>query len=84
MIERQIQIEQVTCNFSNMDRMMKFANEHYDVVKFSSSHVEQNKSSGRVMEKCGLRFTYSKFQKLDGSNEMRSMDYEGEINNFEV
>ena len=29
--------------------MMKFANEHFDVVKFSSSHVEQNKASGHVM-----------------------------------
>ena len=37
--------------------MMKFANEHFDVVKFSSSHVEQNKASGHVMEKCGLCFT---------------------------
>ena len=83
MIERQIQIEQVTCNFSNMDRMMKFANEHFDVVKFSSSHVEQNKASGHVMEKCGLHFAkYGQFQKLDGSNKMRSMEYEGEIKNF--
>ncbi len=31
--------------------MMKFANEYFDVVKFSSSHVEQNKASGHVMEK---------------------------------
>ena len=63
--------------------MMKFANEHFDVVKFSSSHVEQNKASGHVMEKCGLCFTkYGQFQKLDGSNKMRSMEYEGEINSF--
>ena len=63
--------------------MMKFANEHFDVVKFSSSHVEQNKASGHVMEKCGLHFAkYGQFQKLDGSNKMRSMEYEGEIKNF--
>ena len=63
--------------------MMKFANEHFAVIKFSSSHVEQNKASGRVMEKCGLHFTnYGQFQKLDGSNKMRSMEYEGIINNF--
>ena len=56
---------------------MKFANEHFDVVKFSSSHVEQNTASGHVMEKCGLHFTkYGQFQKLDGSNKMRSMEYE--------
>ena len=64
--------------------MMKFANKHFDVVKFSSSHVEQNKASGHVMEKCGLHFTnYGEFQKLDGSNKMRSMEYEGEINNLQ-
>ena len=63
--------------------MMKFGNEHFNVVKFSSSHVEQNKASGHVMEKCGLHFTrYGKFQKLDGSNQMRSMEYEGEISDF--
>ena len=63
--------------------MMKFANEHFAVIKFSSSHVEQNKASGHVMEKCGLHFTnYGQFQKLDGSNKMRSMEYEGIINNF--
>ena len=63
--------------------MMKFANEHFDVVKFSSSHVEQNKASGHVMEKCGLHFVkYGEFQKLDGSNKMRSMEYEGEIDSF--
>lgn len=63
--------------------MMKFANEHFGVVKFSSSHVEQNKASGHVMEKCGLHFVkYGQFQKLDGSNKMRSMEYEGEVNNF--
>lgn len=31
--------------------MMNFANEYFDVVKFSSGHVEQNKASGHVMEK---------------------------------
>ncbi|MBQ8193875.1 MAG: GNAT family N-acetyltransferase [Oscillospiraceae bacterium] len=63
--------------------MMKFANEHFGVVKFSSSHVEQNKASGHVMEKCGLRFVkYGQFQKLDCSNKMRSMEYEGEVNSF--
>lgn len=58
--------------------MMNFANVHFNVVNFSSSHVEQNKASGHVMEKCGLHFVkYGQFQKLDGSNKMRSMEYEG-------
>lgn len=60
--------------------MMKFANEQFDAVKFSASHAEHNKASGHVMEKCGLHFTkYGQFQKLDGSNKMRSMEYEGKI-----
>lgn len=60
--------------------MMKFAYEHFGIKRFSSSHVEQNKASGHVMEKCGLRFVkYGQFQKLDGSCKMRSMEYEGEV-----
>ena len=63
--------------------MMKFANELFGVIKFSSSHAEPNQASGHVMEKCGLRFTkYGQFKKLDGSNKMRSKKYEGEVDNF--
>ncbi len=33
--------------------------------------------SGRVMEKCGLKFVqYGEFQKLDGSCKIRAMEYE--------
>lgn len=57
--------------------MIKFANEQFSVTKFSSSHAEPNKASGHVMEKCGLKFIrYGQFQKLDGSNKMRSLEYE--------
>lgn len=59
--------------------MMKFAYEHFGITSFSSSHVEQNKASGHVMEKCGLHFVkYGQFQKLDGSCKMRSMEYRKE------
>ena len=59
--------------------MLMFVKEKFGVVRFSSSHAEPNKASGHVMEKCGLGFTgYGQFQKLDGSNQMRSMEYEGE------
>lgn len=59
--------------------MIKFANEKFGAVKFSSSHAEPNKASGYVMEKCGLHFTgYGQFHKLDGTNMMRSMEYEME------
>lgn len=57
--------------------MIKFANEQFSVTKFSSSHAEPNKASGHVMEKCGLKFIrYGQFQKLDGSNKMRLLEYE--------
>ena len=60
--------------------MIAFAGERFGVRKFSSSHVEQNRASGRVIEKCGLRFVrYGEFRKLDGSCRMRSMEYEGEL-----
>ena len=53
---------------------------HFGIIYFSSSHVEQNKGSGHVMEKCGLQFVkYGQFRKLDGSNKMRSMEYEGKL-----
>lgn len=60
--------------------MMNFAFECFGIRRFSSSHVEQNKASGHVMEKCGLNFDkYGQFQKLDGSCKMRSMEYVGEF-----
>ena len=60
--------------------MITFAHEQFGVKAFSSSHVEQNKASGRVMEKCGLQFVkYGKFQKLDGTCKMRSMEYEAKL-----
>ena len=60
--------------------MIKFANEKFGVMKFSSSHAEPNKASGRVMEKCGLHFTGNgEFKKLDGTGKMRSMEYEMEL-----
>ena len=60
--------------------MMKYVCDNFGARKFASSHVEQNKASGRVMEKCGLHFVgYGEFQKLDGSCKARSMEYEGEL-----
>ncbi|MBP5654865.1 MAG: GNAT family N-acetyltransferase [Clostridiales bacterium] len=60
--------------------MIRFARNEFGIRKFASSHVEQNKASGHVMEKCGLHFVrYGQFQKLDGTCKMRSMEYEGEF-----
>lgn len=60
--------------------MIQYAHDRYGAEKVRSSHAEPNKASGRVMEKCGLRFVgYGEFYKLDGSCKMRSMIYEGEL-----
>ena len=60
--------------------MIRFAQKQFGITKFCSSHVEPNKASGHVMEKCGLHFVrYGEFQKLDGTCKMRSMEYEGVI-----
>lgn len=60
--------------------MIGFAQRMFGITHFSSSHVEENKASGHVMEKCGLHFVrYGQFEKLDGSCKMRSMEYEGVI-----
>lgn len=60
--------------------MIEFAHNKFGINKFSSSHVEQNKASGRVMEKCGLHFVkYGEFQKLDGTCKSRSKEYEGHL-----
>ena len=60
--------------------MIKFAHDNFGASQFFSSHAEPNIASGRVMEKCGLKFVrYGEFQKLDGSSKMRSMEYELEL-----
>ena len=60
--------------------MIRFAHDKFGICRFSSSHVEPNKASGHVMEKCGLHFVrYGEFEKLDGSCKARSMEYEGNL-----
>ena len=60
--------------------MIRFAHDTFGITRFSSSHVEANKASGHVMEKCGLHFVrYGRFEKLDGTCPARSMEYEGNI-----
>lgn len=57
--------------------IIEYAYNNFGVRKFTASHAEPNKASGRVMEKCGLHFVgYDEFKKLDGSCRMRSMVYE--------
>lgn len=60
--------------------MMDYVYTNFNARKFASSHCEPNTASGNVMKKCGLHFVgYGTFCKLDGSMQMRSMEYEGEI-----
>ena len=60
--------------------MINYARTNFGARKFASQHCEPNIASGNIMRKCGLHFVgYEKFEKLDGSVQMRSMEYEGEI-----
>lgn len=60
--------------------MIGFARKDFLAAHFVSSHAEPNVASGRVMEKCGLKFVrYGTFQKLNGSCRMRSMIYEAQF-----
>jgi len=57
--------------------MIQYVYDNFDARKFTSSHAEPNKASGRVMEKCGLHFVgYGEFQKLGGGPKMVTMEYE--------
>lgn len=56
--------------------MMDYVRGEFGVTHFCASHAEPNLASGRVIEKCGLKFVqYGKWNKLDGSCQMRSMEY---------
>ncbi|MFT3952481.1 MAG: GNAT family N-acetyltransferase [Oscillospiraceae bacterium] len=58
--------------------MMDYVHSQFGAQRFFASHAEPNTASGRVMEKCGLRFSgYGEFRKLDGSVVMRSKEYTG-------
>lgn len=60
--------------------MMNYVYINFGARKFASSHYEPNLASGNVMKKCGLHFVvYKKFEKLEKSVQIRSMEYEGEI-----
>jgi|GEM_PF-22911 len=58
--------------------MIAFAHDAFGVTRFRASHVDVNRASGHVMEKCGLHFAgYGRHVKLDGTCPARSMEYEG-------
>ncbi len=57
--------------------MIKYAYEQ-GARKFIAQHAVENPASGRVMEKCGLKFSgFGSYEKQDGSREYRSKVYRG-------
>lgn len=57
--------------------MIKYAHE-MGAEKFMAQHAVDNPASGRVMEKCGLKFSdFGSYSKQDGSREFRSKVYRG-------
>lgn len=57
--------------------MIKYACE-CGARKFTAQHAVENPASGRVMEKCGLKFYgFGSYKKHDGSREYRSKVYRG-------
>lgn len=64
--------------------MMKFAYEKYGAQDFSANHAIDNPSSGRVIEKCGLKFHhYGEYSKFDGSEKFKAKFYFAHIESFE-
>lgn len=60
--------------------MINYARINWGARNFAASHCEPNLASGKVIKKCGLHLVgYGRFEKLDGSMKMRSVEYEGEI-----
>ncbi|WMJ87441.1 GNAT family N-acetyltransferase [Anaerocolumna sp. MB42-C2] len=61
--------------------MIRFAYESLNARCFSANHVVDNTASGRVMEKCGLKFDhYGECSKFDGTQTFKAKFYKGYIN----
>lgn len=58
------------------EAMIDYARQNLGAQKFMASHALPNDASGKVIEKCGLKFKgYGEFIKLDGSCKMQSKIY---------
>ena len=58
--------------------MIKFAYEIFNAKCFSANHAIDNPASGRVMEKCGLKFEhYGEYSKFDGTQTFKAKFYKG-------
>lgn len=61
-------------------RMIEYACSEHNAREFVSDHAVDNPASGRVMEKCGLKFEkYSEYSKLDGSATYKCKTYRMKI-----
>ena len=57
-------------------RMIHFACQQLHARDFEAEHADANPASGRVMEKCGLRFShYGEYAKSDGTAVFKSRYY---------
>ncbi|WP_124099058.1 GNAT family N-acetyltransferase [Ruminococcus sp. Marseille-P6503] len=61
-------------------RMIEFAYKEHGARDFISEHAVDNPASGRVMEKCGLKFLhFGQYTKLDGSETVEAKVYKMHI-----
>ncbi len=61
--------------------MINFAFKELDARCFSAKHAIDNPASGRVLEKCRLKFDhYDEYSKFDGTQTFKATYYKGVIN----
>lgn len=67
-----------------MKAIIKFAHNELGANRICSDHAVDNPASGRVMEKCGLKFRhYGKYKKIDGSQTFKAKFYTLEFDDEE-
>lgn len=60
--------------------MMKFAYDNYGARDFGANHAADNPASGKVMEKCGLKFfKFGEYKKFDGSQTFKAKFYKAHL-----
>ncbi len=57
-------------------KMIEYAHEVHGIKTFVSNHAVDNPASGRVMEKCGLKFDhYGEYSTFDGKETFKAKFY---------
>lgn len=63
-----------------MKAIMDFAHKKLGIKKFCADHAVDNPRSGKVLEKCGLKFDhYGEYSKFDGSQIFQAKYYKMEL-----